>query len=74
VETVSGGTGHKFESGFNYYVSRTPDRRTRMEAVLFPLSVFPVGNVIADAGVVCAVTICPIIGASRSYDTISLST
>jgi len=74
VETVLGATGQKFESGFNRYVSRTPSRRTIMEAVLFPLSVFPVGNDIADSGVVCAVTISPTIGASRSYHIINLST
>jgi len=74
VETVLGATGQKFESCFNRYVSRTPGGRTRMKAVLFPLSVFPVVNGIADAEVVYAVTISPTIRASKSHDIISLST
>jgi len=43
-------------------------RRERIEVVTFLLSVFPIGEVITVVGVVDAVSIASIIGASRSYD------
>ena len=52
---------------FNCGVSRSSGRRSGSEVVLFLLSVFLFGKVIAVAGVVGAVSISSIIGASRSY-------
>ena len=51
---------------FNCSVSRSSGRRSGMEVVLFLLSVFLLGKVIAIAGAVGAVSIPTIIGASRS--------